>query len=1110
MNTPRFEIYRASAGSGKTFLLSIHFLSLVLEDPEVFRRILGLTFTNKAAKELKERILYFLGLLAKLPNCNDGKLKVSILENLKNEGWNSSDEQTQQKARKALENILHYYGYFSISTIDAFMYRVVNSFTFDMKIAHDFEVELNEDVLIDEAIQRLLDRVGREKVITELLQNILLEMVDDERGWNIEREIREMAEIIFLEKSNEPLSELGTYTPEQIQEISSNVREYSKCIKKEAQRIAKDVLQKIASTGLSESDFKGGSKGSCLVWVKKFTEEDIKNITTFKSVNEALENDVWFTGKNDTKQSNFRPIKAEIKKNLEELIRLKREYLLASIVYDSLFRLPLYSNLYRTLEEIKLDNNVLHISDFNRLISKVIRSEPVPYIYVRLGMRFKHFLLDEFQDTSVQQWHNLVPLLHNALSGGEDGYARIVIVGDGKQSIYRWRNGELEIFEKLPQIFRKPEQQNFDEAEHLFASFSSQKPKVLKENFRSLKSIVDFNHKFFSHIKESLGEEARRIYRDTKQETDKSRQGGLVQWEWVTKNDAKDDSDNHLKRISQIINELLNHSDKKYSLNEMAILVRKNDEAQRIADFLIQKNIPVVSPDSLMLNQSESVRRVISWLKLIAQPDDRLALATAIELNQGMKDVPEEKELLHLTQNNREKNLLQKSGEEILKNVFGSYSFTLFSNDLYTLTQKIMKDCQLNNPPDIFCQAFLEKIKGQNRYTPFSLEEFLDEWDQNQDTWAVSFPEDMDAIRIMTIHKAKGLEFPVVIRPYLFSRPNYNSTEWVATSEILDGIDRDFWSNFNIPWLLLDSSSKFKDSGIQGLEKFYNDLIEKQLIEDLNLMYVAFTRAKERLYIFAYPPSSSDSDSNLLPKESKKVLEEHFCFKDGQIFIYSEDATKKQQDEVTGKLGEEETKRLENFKTIETHCEGHEEKDKTMDEDIERLGDKEIEENVISTRMHIRPLAPQKWEASSPDTERELGKMIHLLLDHSQESEVLKNIPEFHQMTKKMGETFGSALIENLRILKNDPLYSAVFERQGEKLTEREILLPDGKWLRPDLIILGDGFTVVADYKTGQPHPQYEKQMHKYIETLLAAGYPSVEGYLVYLGNPPHIERAGI
>jgi len=139
-----------------------------------------------------------------------------------------------------------------------------------------------------------------------------------------------------------------------------------------------------------------------------------------------------------------------------------------------------------------------------------------------------------------------------------------------------------------------------------------------------------------------------------------------------------------------------------------------------------------------------------------------------------------------------------------------------------------------------------------------------------------------------------------------------------------------------------------------------------------------------------------------------------------------------------------------------------------------------------------------------------LGKMIHLLLDHSQESEVLKNIPEFHQMTKKMGETFGSALIENLRILKNDPLYSAVFERQGEKLTEREILLPDGKWLRPDLIILGDGFTVVADYKTGQPHPQYEKQMHKYIETLLAAGYPSVEGYLVYLGNPPHIERAGI
>jgi len=474
-------------------------------------------------------------------------------------------------------------------------------------------------------------------------------------------------------------------------------------------------------------------------------------------------------------------------------------------------------------------------------------------------------------------------------------------------------------------------------------------------------------------------------------------------------------------------------------------------------------------------------------------------LATAIELNQGMIGVPDASNLL---------NLNQLRGEQLLEEVFGFNSSNLSLYDLYTLTVCILRSCHLNDPPEVFCMALLEQVKGQNRYKPFSLEDFLDEWDQHQDHWAVNFSENINAIRIMTIHKAKGLEFPVVIRPYLFSRTDYNSTEWVASFKILNDRKNDFWSNFEIPWLYLNSSSKFKDLGIKGLQEFYNDVTEKQLIEDLNLMYVAFTRAKERLYILAYPPSESDSDSNLLANSSMGVLKEHFGFNDGQVFTYPEDAYRKTSEEKTKREGEMKTEKQRDEET--KRCGEEEEIVKSGVGENGRMGDGGIEEKVVSTKMNLRHLAPKEWKATSPNTEREWGAMIHLLLSRSHEPEVLKDIPEFRQMTKKMGETFGSALLEKLRILKDDPLYSIVFERDGEKLIEREILLPGGMWLRPDLVVIGKNFTVIIDYKTGQPNTQYIEQMREYIKALSDAGYPAIEAYLVYLENPPHIERVSI
>lgn len=537
-------IYRSGAGSGKTYKLGIIYLSLVLQKPEAFRHILGITFTNKAAAELKSRILKFLSVLALQQPYEEAH---NILENLAKEGILLTEQQATQKAREALQLILHNYGEFAISTIDSFMHKVVSTFTFDLHIAHDFDVILDTAPLAEEIADRLLAKAGLNdhEYITVLLEITLENLIDNEKGYNIRSLLQNTAETLFREDTRHHLDDLTSLSPQQLLEAERKIRSQLSERLKKIRNLAQECLQLIHNQGLSPEDFAFGKSG-VTGWLQRTA--GLKNAGNVilplpDRVSKALQEDAWFSKSNHQRFFPlFQPISDKVRSNIAQIIDTLPALVSLNRIASALPGMALTRALATELQELQREENFLHISDFNELIRREILKEPVPYIYYRLGNRFQHFLLDEFQDTSVSQWHNLVPLLANSLSQNTQPPAA-VIVGDGKQSIYRFRNGELMIFEQLPAIYSNPGHPGFKEAENLF------KDKYITENLntnrRSQKYIVEFNNAFFGHIAGELNKNqeyplVNKVYADLKQNLHHTEDKGYVQWTLVPQGEGEE------------------------------------------------------------------------------------------------------------------------------------------------------------------------------------------------------------------------------------------------------------------------------------------------------------------------------------------------------------------------------------------------------------------------------------------------------------------------------------------------------------------------------------------------------------------------------------------
>ena len=495
----KFNVYKSSAGSGKTYTLVQEFLRICLTSKDLygFSRILAITFTNKATFEMKQRILMAL----KLIGSQDDKV-ASLLESLQSE-TGLTKEEVVIKCQQILTAILHSYADFGISTIDKFTHRLVRTFTKDLGLSPTFKVELEASEVLNEVIDLLVDQLGIDEALTELLIQFAFSRMEDEKTWKIDKEMFQFAMQFFQEQSFPYLKELRELSPETYAETLRLNNQHLSEFEKEIKSIGKEALDLIAANGIDKASF--SNSAAIYIFFYRFQEFDFTNLSPKSTAIKTVEEDKWCAGKCTAEQA---MIIDGIKLQLADLFHKGvnfysnhvQNYLAVKETTKYLHSLSLLNHIEKRLNEYKKEEKILNISDFNQLISSIVEYEPMPFIYERLGDKYQHLMIDEFQDTSVLQFSNLLPLVENSLAQGFEN----LIVGDAKQAIYRFRGGEVEQFSEMPNYTLPEIQQNELYHERMQTLAFQYNQTNLATNYRSLSEVVHFNNAFFEFVKNHI------------------------------------------------------------------------------------------------------------------------------------------------------------------------------------------------------------------------------------------------------------------------------------------------------------------------------------------------------------------------------------------------------------------------------------------------------------------------------------------------------------------------------------------------------------------------------------------------------------------------------
>ncbi len=602
MNQTNFQIINASAGSGKTYVLVLEYLKILLKnDSSVsFRQLLALTFTNKAVNEMKSRILKILHSLSNQPS-----KETHIVTNLC-EALSISVTELEFRADQILRKIFLEYGSFDIITIDKFNHRLVRTFSREFQLPYNFEVVVDPSNLFAETVDSIIEEVGKVETHSKLLLEFSLNKVLDEKDWDIQKDLDDFIRLLLNENDNKPITDIKSKTSEVLLSERKLLEQALEKTKKNTLKYAKDALDFIASNGLVAEDFKRKQL------YKHF--EDVQKEVSSKLYDNQLE--ISLTGEKllynktlaeekkviiDKIQSQLLAYYYKVKKSFGKHMVIKR-------TLNSWTPRMLLQLMEQRLDALQSKKGIRLLGEFNTKISNVVQNEPAPYIYERLGERYQHYFLDEFQDTSELQWTNLIPLIGNALESqnisGEVG--SLLLVGDPKQAIYRWRGGNMKQYIDLINKSKNPFHINP-------VTFS------LNQNFRSGNKIISFNNQFFFMLSKNFEkQEYKNIYgRESQQKTHKK--GGYVRIEAITKGGTKESSTPlYISKTLTIVSEALGNG---YRESDLAILVRKKDQAAEIGKALSQEGFNLVSSESMLVAKSEKVKFLITFLKLSLNPD---------------------------------------------------------------------------------------------------------------------------------------------------------------------------------------------------------------------------------------------------------------------------------------------------------------------------------------------------------------------------------------------------------------------------------------------------------------------------------------------------------
>lgn len=1030
-----FVVYKSSAGSGKTATLVLEYLKLCLKNPNDFKRTLAITFTNKAAYEMKSRIIDTLVLIS--------KAEVNFITTELKEYLEISEVDFQRRGEVLLNLITHNYDEFAVSTIDSFVHKIIRTFANELHLPSNFEIILDKDDLIPEILDDLYGKIGHDKQLTDILLSFVFKQIEDEKTHNISSILAQfvnynLSEDVFAQKKF-----INTLNINDFVEIITFINKKQNQLKNDIQKSAKQAIDLFYSVSLSADDVSYKKAGIYGYFNKLQDVSAAKEILPGKRNIDTVENDKWLSKNADQLTiSAIDEIKDDLTNIFYKIIEDVPVYIMLNFINSKIYSVALVTEIQSLFQEFMERSSKVHISEFNKKISDSIAEQPIPFLYERLGFKFKNFLIDEFQDTSILQWNNLLPLIEESLSNNNFS----MLVGDAKQAIYRFRNGEVELFSNLPDLYPKDSSLLQQSRENLLKS--QYQEKVLDYNYRSGKTIVEFNNLFFINLLENENQVIKKHYHNLEQIPIRE-QDSYVKLE-IVEADNKEEfiTEKHLRIESFVIDAIKAG----FEAGDICVLCRSRKSISGLANYLISKNYKVVSSESLLVNNSPKVSMIISLLHMITKPYEKIFLADFIIKYAELKGIENTEELLD--------DITDFSSETYL------YVFQLFKNkieigdmlsySLYEVCEYALRLLNFDKESDIFLQFFLDFVFKSQNSSKYTIVEFLEYWDEKKSKVFVSTPEKPDAIKLMTAHKSKGLAFKVVVVDLNDSVRNNSNAVWADISKM------------EIPKLPKTLIPLTKRSAEIGFEDEYIREEEKEKLDFLNLVYVSFTRASHALFAV----SSNDKRNKFgkyLTDFILKNSENDLVFEQGKLSSEIDKKSGNQNDNYIN---------LDVFPSVD------------LNRIVKIARSEEVSWNEI--------------ESKSPEA---YGNLIHKILS---EIDTYDNVEKVLNKYINFGFVAEGEKEKLLRLILNvveHPELAIYFTKRALIKNESDVYDGGGNILRPDRLVILDDEIAIIDYKTGKKQKHYSKQIEEYHDIMRKLGYDKINCFLVYLGDMVNVER---
>ncbi len=1028
------NVVSASAGSGKTYNMAYSYILTLIDQPTRYRNLLAVTFTNKATDELKQRILQHLNGLSQGAN---GDFEAKLMHDLR------LDSATiRSRAAEARNYILHDYNNFSILTIDKFFQRVMRAFIKELGKDLNFNLELQTDTLLGQAADRMLDELSTDEQLRQWVMALIGENIEEGASWNIKGTLTTLGKELFREEYRS--AAISTKDKAELQKIVASANATAKQQVEQFKALGGEFVAAMNREGLLASDFKGGSR-SFVNYVQKVAA-GIVDAPSSAATKAAADTNEWYTAKSP-RRGDIESFAQRLRPTLERIVAtypaVAKADNTAALLTSKYREFALLADLRDRIDTLCKEEGILPISDVNDLITKLIADNDAPFIYEKVGNKFSHFMIDEFQDTSRGQWDNFVPLLHNAISQ-EEG-APVMLVGDVKQSIYRWRGGDWSLL-----------------ARDVNNTFEKVHNSSLLKNYRSSEQVVRFNNKLIEHSVErvaemingsfpadstllssslaaQLGNTTREAYSDFVQKPKDTTGSG-----YVTMLEYENDQEVH-----PVVHRIEDLQRRGFKAKDIAILVRRNSEAKEMATILLNHKTQhpespyvydIVTQDALEVGSSPDVRFVVALLSLATNPADTLARATYNDHFGYPFEQPidaKQSDFIH--------SLSLMQPEEAFNEIMLHYAEEFSEHSVPYLQA-------LHNSIISYCSR---KVADTALW--------LQWWNESGSTKSIVLPSEADAISIVTIHKSKGLGFQAVVIPYCdwTMSPKSNAIYWGSPNAPLSNQI----TKFPLPFSAKMAQSAFSES-------YYNE-ITMSYIDSLNMLYVAVTRAISELHIMV-PTSPGDKSvgsltlgavSALTPTDSAEF--------GGKLYEFGEAA-----DYVPKKSRADEQRILSESRFTTFSPVG----------------------KIAVSYDHQRYDSDSSGEQLSP---REHGTLLHRCFEQATTLDDIYAAVEQAVVDGNISATEGDSLRHTIeQTLAQHSEIGEWFDGSWEEvLNEREII-SRGKIYRPDRVMIQGERAVVVDYKFGlTDSAKYERQISHYAQLLNQMGYTQVDGYIWYIAT---------